>query len=133
MIYLLKCNRKMCFPLLCLVLLRVSYWRLQIHFIRAVGNFLQIRFTESGDDENGLVTDFFAQIYKGGLWVFPIIKITLARQVHMWPASSVCFCVCGQQKPEDPQLKPHGWRCHYTGWYTRSGIPLVYLWFFANF
>ena len=33
----------------------------------------------------------------------------------------------GRQKPEDPQFEPLGWRCHYTGWYTRPGISLVYL------
>ena len=34
----------------------------------------------------------------------------------------VCFCVCGRQKPEDPKIEPHGWRCHYTGRHSRSGI-----------
>ena len=63
---------------------------------------------------------------KGGLWVFPVIKITLDLQVHMSPASTVfrpwwtcvkcrtacedcgriCYafvflCVCGRQNPED--------------------------------
>ena len=38
------------------------------------------------------------------------------------------FCVCGRQKPEDPQIEPHGWRRHYTGRYKRSGISCVYLW-----
>ena len=43
--------------------------------------------------------------------------------------SYVCFCICGQQKPKDPQFEPHGhgrW-CHITGRYTRSGISLLYL------
>ena len=34
----------------------------------------------------------------------------------------VCFCVCGRQKPEDPQIELHGWRRHYTGRYRESGI-----------
>ena len=44
----------------------------------------------------------------------------------------VCFCVCGRQKPKDPQLELHGWRRHYTGLYRRSGISGVYLWFDHN-
>ena len=39
-----------------------------------------------------------------------------------------CFCVCGLQKPEDPQIGPHCWRHHYTGRCRRSGISDVYLW-----
>ena len=27
----------------------------------------------------------------------------------------VCFCGCGWQNPEYPQLELHGWRRHYTG------------------
>ena len=37
------------------------------------------------------------------------------------------FYVCGWQKPKDPQFDSHGWRRHYTGRYTMSGISLVYL------
>ena len=84
----------------------------------------------------------------GGIRVFPTIKITVIRQVCMYCGLSVkinmsetphgtwrswthfvciCFCVCGRQKPEYPQFEPHVWRRHYMGWYTRSGISLVYL------
>ena len=36
--------------------------------------------------------------------------------------------MCGRQKHEYPQFEPHGWRRHYTGRYTRSGISPVYMW-----
>ena len=38
------------------------------------------------------------------------------------------FCVCGRQKPEDPQIELYGWRSHHTGWYRKSGISGVCLW-----
>ena len=38
----------------------------------------------------------------------------------------IYFCVCGRQKPKDPQFERHGW-CHNTGQYSRSGISLVYV------
>ena len=28
------------------------------------------------------------------------------------------------EKLKLPQFEPQGWRCHYAGWYTRSGCPL---------
>ena len=45
----------------------------------------------------------------------------------------ICFAFifayrCGQQKPEDPHIEPHGWWHHFTGWYSMSG-SLVYLWY----
>ena len=43
----------------------------------------------------------------------------------------VCFCVCGWQKPKDPQIEPHGWQPHYLGWY-RSGFSSIYLWICTN-
>ena len=61
------------------------------------------------------------------------MKINTRKMPHSMQRSwthlyCVCFCVCGRQKPEDPQFEPHGWRCHYTGHYRRSGISRVYLW-----
>ena len=84
----------------------------------------------------------------GSIGVFPVIKITVVRQVRMSPVSSavwawrkthvedrgrICFafvfvCVCGRQKPEYPQFEPHGWQHHYTERCMRSGIFLVCLW-----
>ena len=91
-----------------------------------------------------------------GLWIFPVIEVSVVCQVRMSPASNgglsikintckmlhgtqrswkqlfcACFCMSGQQKSEDPQFEPHGWP-HYMGWYTRSGISLVYLWYISN-
>ena len=88
----------------------------------------------------------------GGLRVFPVIKIIVVCQVRKlnactagwaWKQSHakngegredrecICFafafCVCGHQKPEDPQIEPHGWRLHYTGRYRESGISPLYL------
>ena len=40
----------------------------------------------------------------------------------------LCFCVCGRQKQECPQLEFHGWRCHYMEGYRSSGISGLYLW-----
>ena len=43
----------------------------------------------------------------------------------------ICFVfafACGWQKPEDPQIVPHGWRRQYTGQYRESGISPLYLW-----
>ena len=91
---------------------------------------------------------------KPGSSGFSIIKITVVCHVHnvacMYCGQSVtittclniaqhakiveafvcilCVCVCGRQKPKDPQFEPHGWQHHYTRRYTRSGISLVYLW-----
>ena len=88
----------------------------------------------------------------GGLWVFPVIKIIVVRQVRKliactagWACKQshaksravcedrerICFAfafVCGRQKHEDPQFEPHGWRRHYTGRYRESGISPLYLW-----
>ena len=65
----------------------------------------------------------------GGFQVFSVIKITMIRQESMLPACKRedkeeqnaaqrakivnafvlhYFCVCGQQKPNDPQIEPHG-------------------------
>ena len=88
----------------------------------------------------------------GGLRVFTVIKIIVVHQVRVLPACTavwvwrqnahktlcgvqrswthlfcVCFCSCSRQKPEDPQIQPHCWRCH-TGWYRKSGISLLCLW-----
>ena len=85
----------------------------------------------------------------GGIRVFPRVIFTVVRQVRMycsltmkinplktsherrrsWTAFRLlCFCMCGRQKPKYPQFEANGWRRHYTRWYTRSGISLVYLW-----
>ena len=32
----------------------------------------------------------------------------------------VYSCVYCWQKGKDPHIEPHGWRCHYTGWYMGS-------------
>ena len=86
---------------------------------------------------------------------FPVFKITTVHQVLMSPVSilwseredstginatrcakimdAFCFCICGQQKPKAPQFEPCGWQRHYTGWYTRSGISLVYLWMTSEY
>ena len=88
----------------------------------------------------------------GGLRVFSIIEIFVVRQVRVLPACNAIWawgqtiakrctaredreriwfcvhsCVCGLQKPVDPKIEPHGWRRHYTWWYRRSGISVVYL------
>ena len=49
----------------------------------------------------------------------------------------ICFafvfaCVVSNNS-KTPNLCPHGWRPHYTGRYTRSGISLVYLWCMLKF
>ena len=39
----------------------------------------------------------------------------------------ICFMLiftCMVCKNQKPPFKPHGWRCHYMGWYTRSESPL---------
>ena len=64
-----------------------------------------------------------------GIRIFPAIKITVIRQIHMYCGLSVkigtretlcsaqrswthfvciCFRMCGQQKPEYPKLELHG-------------------------
>ena len=63
--------------------------------------------------------------------VFPVIKITALCQMRMYRDLSVMtskrstpqrsrttlfcvyFCVCGRQKPDDPQIEPYCWRHHY--------------------
>ena len=41
---------------------------------------------------------------------------------------SICFCMCSRQHPKYPQLGLHGWQCHDTGRYRRSGIAGLNLW-----
>ena len=43
-------------------------------------------------------------------------KIVGAHVLRLWSA-----------KTRIPSIWAHGWQCHYTGWYTRSGISLLYL------
>ena len=59
------------------------------------------------------------------------VKKNTRKLPHSTWRSRICFAFvfsCGPQKPEYPQFEPHGWRRHYTGRCTRSGISLVYLW-----
>ena len=81
----------------------------------------------------------WAQI--GSILVFPAIKITMVHQVHKYCGLRVeskmpygvqrlwmrclLFFLRVVKKNKYPQFEPHGWWCHYTGWYTRSGISLV--------
>ena len=62
------------------------------------------------------------------------VKINMCKTPHcMWRSwmhlFCICFCICNQQNPQEPQFEPHGWWRHYTGQYMRSGISLVYLCF----
>ena len=75
----------------------------------------------------------------GGIQVFAVIKIIFVREVRVLPACTavwawrqnthkilrgaqrswtqlfcICFCACGRQKPEDPQIQPYCWRRNYT-------------------
>ena len=57
------------------------------------------------------------------------VKINMSKTLYgvqrLWThLFCICFCVCGRQKPEDPQFDPHARRSHYIGRYTRSGISL---------
>ena len=88
----------------------------------------------------------------GGLWLFPVIKIIMVRQVSVlsectavwewWQTSAkmlhgvwrswthlfcVYFCMCGWQKPEDPKIEPHSWQCHYTGLYRLFSLLAIIL------
>ena len=87
----------------------------------------------------------------GGLQVFPLIKITVAHVTCIFcglcvkintsktwfkcrtareDRGRIFACVVGKNL-KTPQFEPHGWRRHYTGWYTRSGIylPCIILFF----
>ena len=86
-----------------------------------------------------------------GLQVFHVIKMTMVRQVQCclhvtWfehegkqaqnaaqRAKIVDAFVLCSFLYEDPKFEPHGWRRHYTGWYRRSEISGVYLWWSLNY
>ena len=54
------------------------------------------------------------------------VKISMCETSHgarrLWTHFvCVCLCMSGLQNFKYPQLELHGWRGHYTGWYTSSG------------
>ena len=84
-----------------------------------------------------------------GIRVFPAIKLTAICQVRKYCGLSlkinthetqhgaqrswvhfvcICFRVCGQPKPKDPQLELYVWLLHYLWRYRSSGISCLYLW-----
>ena len=81
------------------------------------------RYTREIPEPAPFLSEHGAQI--GGVRVFPVIKITMDRQMHIVDAF-VFACIVSK----DPKFEPHDWQRHYTGQYTRSGISLVYLWHF---
>ena len=58
------------------------------------------------------------------------VKINM-RKTPLHMARKGCgrirFACVVSKSPKTSNLSPHGWRRHYTGWYMKFGISLVYL------
>ena len=53
-----------------------------------------------------------------------------STEINMQRSWTHLFCVCYWQKTQRPPI--YATWLHYTGWYMRSGISLVHLWFKHN-
>ena len=73
----------------------------------------------------GLSGVYVTCIYRG-----PSVKINMHKTLHgAWRSWPHLFCVCGQQKPEDPQFEPMAGDA--ITWGRTGGLDLPCLWLFT--